>query len=57
MSSSEYKHGEMEISDQKATYEGFMVLIKWGSIFCFALAFAAAWLTGIWFDGLIFAPL
>lgn len=33
----EYHRGEMEISEQKATYDLFMGLTKWGSLFMAAL--------------------
>jgi hypothetical protein len=51
--SSEYKHGEMDISEQQSTFEGFTTLVKWGTISCFILAAAAAWLTGVWYDGVL----
>lgn len=34
---SEYHRGEMEISEQKATYAAFMALTKWGSLAIAAL--------------------
>lgn len=34
---SEYHRGEMDISEQKATYAVFMVLTKWGSLAIAAL--------------------
>jgi hypothetical protein len=34
---SEYHHGDMDISEQAATYGGFMVVTKWGSLAIAAL--------------------
>ena len=34
---SEYHHGEMDISEQAATYGVFMLLTKWGSLAIAAL--------------------
>ncbi|MFZ4066381.1 MAG: aa3-type cytochrome c oxidase subunit IV [Phenylobacterium sp.] len=34
---SEYHHGEMDISEQTATYDVFMLLTKWGSLAIAAL--------------------
>jgi len=34
---SEYHRGEMDISEQTATYNGFMLLTKWGSLAIAAL--------------------
>ena len=42
---SEYHHGEMDISEQSATYAVFMALTKWGSL---AIA-AALVLLVLWF--------
>lgn len=42
---SEYHRGEMDISEQNATYDGFMVMTKWGSL---AIAVAVLMLT-VWF--------
>ena len=33
----EYHHGDMDISEQAATYGGFMVLTTWGSLAIAAL--------------------
>ena len=51
--SSEFKHGEMDISEQNATFEGCMAFVKWGTIACTILAVLAFWATGVWHDGVI----
>jgi cytochrome c oxidase subunit IV len=45
MAASEYKHGEMDISEHTSTYALFMFLTKWGSLF---LASVLTFIT-IWF--------
>lgn len=42
---SEYHRGEMDISEQVATYDGFMIMTKWGSL---AIAVAVLMPT-LWF--------
>lgn len=35
MAASEYHHGEMDIKDQKATWDGFLTFSVWGSLIIF----------------------
>lgn len=42
---SDYHRGEMDISGQKATFQLFMGMTKWGSLYTAALVF---WLS-LWF--------
>jgi hypothetical protein len=54
----EYHHGDMEISEQEATYSLFMNIAKWGSLYvAVVLIFLTIWFcTPLgWFTGLIAA--
>ena len=51
MADSDYKIGEMDISQHQQTFSGFTVLVKWCTIGAFALAVLGTIFTTIWYDG------